>query len=88
MSNELTSNNITDQKYTHSIQNVSSTPTYISDFIGIYKENKMDVMFLNENNLLMFLSKDSWNDIKHSRGEKKLLICQDCDINAIFLIFL
>lgn len=97
-----------------SVQNVSSAPSYISDFIGknmdklleIYdegfkehkegalrmscsqKENKMDVMFFNEENLQLMITKESWNDLKYSRGNKKLLICQDCDLNAIFLIFL
>ena len=97
-----------------SVQNVSSAPPYISDFIGknmdklleIYdegfkehkegalrmicsqKENKMDVMFLNEENLQFMIAKESWNDLKYSRGDKKLLMCQDCDLNAIFLIFL
>ena len=97
-----------------SVQNVSSAPPYISDFIGknmdklleIYdnglkengegalrmvcsqKENKMDVMFFNEENLQLMVTKESWNDLKNSRGEKKLLMCQDCDLNAIFLIFL
>ena len=97
-----------------SVQNVSSAPPYISDFIGknmdklleIYenglkengegalrmvcsqKENKMDVMFFNEENLQLMITKESWDDLKNSRGNKKLLMCQDCDLNAIFLIFL
>ena len=97
-----------------SVQNVSSAPHYISDFIGqnmdklleIYdnglkengegalrmvcsqKENKMDVMFFNEENLHLMITKESWEDLKNSRGDKKLLMCQDCDLNAIFLIFL
>lgn len=102
------------EKLSTSVQNVSSAPPYISDFIGknmdklleIYdegfkehkegalrmicsqKENKMDVMFLNEENLQLMITKESWTDLKYSRGDKKLLMCQDCDLNAIFLIFL
>jgi len=102
------------EKRNTSVQNVSSAPPYISDFIGknmdklleIYdeglkengegalrmicsqKENKMDVMFFNEENLQLMITKESWTDLKYSRGEKKLLICQDCDLNSIFLIFL
>ena len=113
------------EKRNTSVQNVSSAPPYISDFIGknmdklleIYDEglkengegalrmicsqkegclgfvcnqetNKMDVMFFNEENLQLMITKESWTDLKYSRGEKKLLICQDCDLNSIFLIFL
>ena len=122
MTEEITEKNST------SVQNVSSAPPYISDFIGknmdklleIYdeglrendeglrendeglrendegalrmvcsqKENKMDVMFLNEENIQRMITKESWDDLKNSRGNKKLLICHDCDLNAIFLIFL
>ena len=108
MTEEITEKNST------SVQNVSSAPPYISDFIGknmdklleIYdeglrendegalrmicsqKENKMDVMFLNEENIQHMITKESWDDLKNSRGNKKLLICQDCDLIAIFLIFL
>ena len=104
---------MSDQNST-SVQNVSSAPPYISDFIGknmdtlleIYdegfkeneegalrmvcsqKENKMDVMFLNEENIQHMITKESWEDLKNSRGDKKLLICHDCDLEAIFLIFL
>ena len=58
------------------------------DFKCSQKENKMDVMFLNEENLQLMITKESWTDLKYSRGDKKLLMCQDCDLNAIFLIFL
>ena len=59
--------------------------------LGLYcneETNKMDVMFFNEENLQLMITKESWTDLKYSRGEKKLLICQDCDLNSIFLIFL
>jgi hypothetical protein len=108
MTEEITEKNST------SVQNVSSAPSYISDFIGknmdklleIYdeglrendegalrmicsqKENKMDVMFLNEENIQHMITKESWGDLKNSRGNKKLIICHDSDLNAIFLIFL
>lgn len=120
MSEEVITDEVKTEEYSEleqrstSVQNVSSAPPYISDFIGknmdklleIYdnglkengegalrmvcsqKENKMDVMFFNEENLQLMITKESWNDLKNSRGDKKLLICQDCDLNAIFLIFL
>jgi len=34
------------------------------------------------------ITKESWDDLKNSRGNKKLIICHDSDLNAIFLIFL
>lgn len=120
MSEEVITDEVKTEEYSEleqrstSVQNVSSAPPYISDFIGknmdklleIYdnglkengegalrmvcsqKENKMDVMFFNEENLQLMITKESWNDLKNSRGDKKLLICQDCDLNSIFLIFL
>lgn len=123
MSEEVITDEVMTEEYSESsefkqrstsVQNVSSAPPYISDFIGknmdklleIYdnglkengegalrmvcsqKENKMDVMFFNEENLHLMITKESWEDLKNSRGDKKLIMCQDCDLNAIFLIFL
>ena len=94
------------------IQNISSTPKYISDFINhnftklieIYdngisenntgvlslkcseKDNKMDVFFMNEEQILMNLQKESWKNLKNST-DKKIFMVNDLDKNSIFLIY-
>ena len=85
------------------IQNISSTPKYISDFINhnftklieIYdngisenkigvlyfkcseKENKMEVYFLNEEQILLNLQTD-----------KKIFLVNDNDINSMFILYI
>ena len=94
------------------VQNISSTPEYISKFINfnftklieIYdngikenesgilffscseKENKMDVIFLNEVNIISYLEKKNWEDLKNST-DKKIFMVNDLDKNSIFLIY-
>ena len=94
------------------IQNVSSTPEYISNFINSnleqlnnihdggmdeFKEgclglrcseeqNTMDVFFMNEEQILVNLQKESWENLKNST-DKKLFMVNDIDKNSIFLIY-
>ena len=95
------------------IQNISSSPEYISKFINhnfhklleIYdegitnfgcgvlsfkcseKDNKMDVFFMNEEQILTNLQKESWESLKKSINDKKLFMINDLDKNSIFLIY-
>lgn len=95
------------------IQNISSTPKYISDFINhnftklieIYdngisenntgvlslkcseKDNKMDVFFMNEEQILLTLQKESWENLKNST-DKKIFLVNDLDINSIFILYI
>tara|TARA_B110000046_G_scaffold153207_1_gene162647 strand:+ start:242 stop:538 length:297 start_codon:yes stop_codon:yes gene_type:complete len=95
------------------VQNISSAPEYISEFINqnftklieIYdegikefsigvlsfkcseEENKMDVFFMNEEQILLNLQKESWENLKNSLNNKKLFMVNDLDKNAIFLIY-
>ena len=94
------------------IQNINSSPEYISNFINfnytalvdIYdngisdngsgllffmcseKENKMDVTFLNDENITLHLKKESWENLKKST-DKKIFMVNDLDKNSIFLIY-
>ena len=94
------------------VQNISSTPQYISNFINhnftklieIYDEgisengsgvlsfkcseteNKMDVYFMNESQILLNLQKESWENLKNST-DKKIFMVNDLDKNSIFLIY-
>tara|TARA_B110000495_G_C22781962_1_gene457357 strand:- start:59 stop:355 length:297 start_codon:yes stop_codon:yes gene_type:complete len=52
------------------------------------KENKMDVFFMNEETVLLNITKDSWEGLKISMDSKKLFMVEDLDINSIFLIYI
>tara|TARA_A100001015_G_C14747418_1_gene616159 strand:+ start:90 stop:383 length:294 start_codon:yes stop_codon:yes gene_type:complete len=49
--------------------------------------NKMDVFFLNEDNICKELSTESWENLKKST-EKKIFLVKDLDHNSIFLIYI
>ncbi len=49
-------------------------------------ENKMDVFFMNEEQILMNLQKESWENLKNST-DKKIFMVNDLDKNSIFLIY-
>ena len=95
------------------VQNVSSAPSYISNFINhnftklieIYDEgeknegdgvlsfkcsqqdNKMDVFYLNEINILTQITKETWENLKKST-DKKIFMVNDLDNNSVFLIYI
>ena len=51
------------------------------------KDNKMDVFFMNEEQMLSNLQKESWENLKNSLNDKKLFMVNDLDKNSIFLIY-
>lgn len=95
------------------VQNVSSAPPYISNFINfnftklveIYDEgkknegpgvlafkcsqenNKMDVYYLNETNILKEITLETWENLKNST-DKKIFMVYDLDNNSVFLIYI
>ena len=95
------------------VQNISSAPSYISNFINhnftklieIYDEskmnegegvlsfkcseqdNKMDVFYLNETNILTQITKETWENLKQST-DKKIFMVNDLDNNSVFLIYI
>ena len=51
--------------------------------------NKMDVMFLNRENITSMLTEDSWENLKLSIPEgKKLFLVKDEGLGAIFLLYI
>ena len=55
-------------------------------FICSQKENKMDVIFLNEENICNQMEKESWENLKNNT-DKKIFMLNDLDMNSIFLIY-
>lgn len=49
-------------------------------------QNKMDVFFMNETQILVNLQKESWENLKKST-DKNIFMVNDLDKNAIFLIY-
>ena len=47
----------------------------------------MDVFFMNEEQILLNLQKESWENLKNSLNDKKLFMVNDLDKNSIFLIY-
>jgi len=96
------------------VQNVSSVPSHIDEFLKsnnkklqeIYdegikvlgdgflsfkckkSENKMDVLFLNEEQILANFPKDTWENLKTTRGHKKIFMIEDLDINSMFIVYI
>jgi len=50
-------------------------------------ENTMDVFYMNEENMLTMLQKESWEQLKNTIIEKRLFLVNDLDKNSIFLIY-
>ena len=51
--------------------------------------NKMDVMFLNKENIISMLTADSWENLKLSIPQgKKLFIVKDEGLNSLFLLYI
>ena len=48
-------------------------------------EDKMDVCFLNKENILLIISKETWEGIKESSENRKFII-NDLDNKRIFII--
>ena len=94
------------------IQNITSLPEYIDNFIKFNKEklleiyereinlkkegflyfkcnqeeNNVDVFFLETDNILKMMNKETWEQLKTNRGEQKLFFIQDS--RNTFIIYL
>ena len=51
-------------------------------------ENKMDVSFLNVENILTMINTESWESIISNSNQKRIYIIRDNDINSIFIVYL
>ena len=51
-------------------------------------ENKMDVLFLNEEQILANFPKETWENLKRSRNNKKIFLIEDFDINSMFIVYI
>jgi len=51
-------------------------------------ENKMDVLFLNEEQILANFPKETWENLKRTRGHKKIFMIEDLDINSMFIVYI
>ncbi len=51
------------------------------------QENKMDVSFLNEMQIINYIQKESWENLKNST-DKKIFFIKDTDLNSIFITYL
>ena len=67
-------------------QGISENGTGVLSFKCSESENKMDVYFMNESQILVNLQKESWENLKNST-DKKIFMVNDLDKNSIFLIF-
>ena len=50
------------------------------------KDNMMDVQFMNEQMICEMITKESWDNLQASKGDKQLFFVKDNDLNSIFLI--
>ena len=51
-------------------------------------ENKMDVLFLTEEQILANFPKETWENLKNSRNDKKIFLIEDFDINSMFIVYI
>ena len=52
------------------------------------KENRIDVQFKNEEEIITMITKESWIPFKQTIPEdKKLIMIQDLDLNSVFIIY-
>ena len=69
-------------------QGISENGYGVLSFKCSESENKMDVYFMNESQILINLQKESWENLKQGIGSKKLFLIQDIDENRIFLVYI
>ena len=67
-------------------QGISENSCGVLSFKCSESENKMDVYFMNEEQILLNLQKESWENLKNST-DKKIFMVNDLDKNSIFLIY-
>jgi hypothetical protein len=51
-------------------------------------ENTMDVFYMNEENMINNIGKESWETLKENMKDKKLFFINDIDINETFLVYI
>ena len=52
------------------------------------KDNRIDVQFMNEEQITEIITKESWIPFKETIPEnKKLLMVQDIDLKSVFIIY-
>ena len=51
-------------------------------------DNKIDVKFMCEEEVINSLSHDTWEQIKISRNDKKLFLIEDFDISSMFFVYI
>ena len=51
-------------------------------------ENKIDVKFMGEEEVINSLTQDTWEQVKLSRNEKKLFLIEDFDIKSMFFVYI
>ena len=67
-------------------EGINEFNTGVLSFKCSEKENKMDVFFMNEEQILINLQKESWDNLNKST-DKKIFMVNDLDKNSIFLIY-
>ena len=67
-------------------QGISENGCGVLSFKCSESEKKMDVYFMNEEQILVNLQKESWENLKNST-DKKIFMVNDLDKNSIFLIY-
>ena len=51
-------------------------------------ENKMDVKYMGEEEIVHSLTKENWEQVKIARGEKKLFLVEDLDMSSMFFVYI
>jgi hypothetical protein len=51
-------------------------------------ENKIDVKFMCEEEVINSLTQDTWEQVKISRNGKKLFLIEDFDIKSMFFVYI
>tara|TARA_Y100000996_G_C22530801_1_gene646371 strand:- start:1509 stop:1814 length:306 start_codon:yes stop_codon:yes gene_type:complete len=50
--------------------------------------NEMDVTFVDKQMAKQIITDKKWDDLKETRGVKKVFLINDFDINSLFIIYL
>ena len=51
-------------------------------------ENKIDVKFMCEEEVINSLTQDTWEQVKLSRNGKKLFLIEDFDLKSMFFVYI
>ena len=50
-------------------------------------ENKVDVMYMVEELIIQNFSKETWENLKNSRGDKKIYLIEDLEKSSMFIVY-